>query len=175
MEASTALNFINALIVVIGVPSLVAAFVYIGRQLQALDALGATMQAMKHNVSLCIFALIKMNKIGSDEVVTFSPASLTRIGTDHISRVGIKAVIDDETNRRVLFSDMAADRPRTKYDVEMMAVNVILEAVVQNAPMMRPAKAYLYSHPSEDLLSVAYMAGLYLRDQYLSAHPEIAE
>jgi hypothetical protein len=55
-----ALNTINAIVVIVGVPWLVAAFVYVGRQFQKLDALTVTMEEVKHNVNLSTFALIKM-------------------------------------------------------------------------------------------------------------------
>jgi len=48
-----ALNTINAIVVIVGVPSLVAAFIYVGRQFEKLDTLNTAMDAVKHNVNLC--------------------------------------------------------------------------------------------------------------------------
>ena len=78
-----ALNTINAIIVIVGVPWLAAAaFGYVGRQFQKLDALTATIEAVKHNVNLSTFALIKMNELEGDKVQAFSPSRLTREGDE---------------------------------------------------------------------------------------------
>jgi hypothetical protein len=172
---NSALIVLNAVVVTIGVPALVAAFIYIGRQFQKLDTLNATMDGVKHNINLCTFALIKMNKIDTDKVVAFSPASLTREGCEYIARIGIKGLIDDDEHSRALFSSIEGDKPRTRYDVELSAVTAIFAALIESTYVMQAVKVYLYNHPSEDMRSIAYLAGLYLRDRYLSTHPEIAE
>jgi hypothetical protein len=141
--ASSAFDILNALIVIIGVPSLVASFIYTGRQFQKLDTLNATMEAVKHNTNLCTFALIKMNKIDEDKVQTFSPASLTRRGNEYITDLGLKAFLDDEGHAHDLFSIIDADYPKTKYDVEVAAVKTVFEALIGKADMPQSVKIYL--------------------------------
>jgi hypothetical protein len=168
-----ALNTINAFVVIVGVPSLVAAFIYVGRQFEKLDALITAMEAVKHNVNLCTFALIKMNKLEGDKVQAFSPASLTRGGDEYLASIGMKDAIDRYS--RDLLSKIERNHPRSKYDVEVSAINTMFEALTDTTPMMHAAKVYLYNHPYDRIQEVAYLAGLYLRDRYLEAHPEIAE
>jgi hypothetical protein len=169
------LNTINALVIIVGVPSLTAALIYIGRQFEKLDTLTATMEAVKHNVNLCTFALIRMNKIEGDQVQAFSPTRLTRAGTKYLSHIGIKEVIEREANRLELFGRIDQEDPGSKYDVEVLTTQIMFEALTSSTPMMHAVKVYLYNHPAENISNVAYLAGLYLRDRYLEAHPEIAE
>jgi hypothetical protein len=170
-----ALNIINAFVVIVGVPSLTGALIYIGRQFEKLDALTAAMDAVKYNINLCTFTLIKMNKLDGDKVQTFSPAALTREGDAYLERIGVKEVIDRGPSAPVLFSRIEREEPKSKYDVEILAVNAMFDALTDARSLMHTAKVYLYNHPSDRIHEVAYLAGLYLRDRYLEAHPEIAE
>jgi hypothetical protein len=169
------LNTINALVIIVGVPSLTAALIYIGRQFEKLDTLTATMEAVKHNVNLCTFALIKMNQLEGDKVQTFSPALLTREGDEYLEVTGVKSVIDDKAVRADLFDSIKHHDPQSRYDVEVLAINAMFNALTDTTPMMHAAKVYLYNHPYDRIQEVAYLSGLYLRDRYLEAHPEIAE
>lgn len=170
-----ALDIINAFVVIVGVPSLVAALIYVGRQFQKLDTLNATMEAVKHNINLCMFALIKMNKLEGDKVHALSPASLTREGYEYLGRVGVKDAIDHETYGSDLLGRIDRNQPGSKYDVEISAIQTMFAALTDTSPEMRAVKIYLYNHPDEGLPAIAYLAGLYLRDRYLAAHPEIAQ
>jgi hypothetical protein len=116
-----------------------------------------------------------MNKIEGDKVQAFSPACLSQEGDEYLTRVGVTAAVHDETHRRNLFGRIDRDRPRSRYDVEISAVNAMFDALTDPTPTMHAAKVYLYNHPYDRIQDVAYLAGLYLRDRYLEAHPEIAE
>jgi hypothetical protein len=153
----------------------VAAFIYIGRQFQKLDALTATMEAVKYNVNLCTFAPIKMNKLEGDKVQAFSPTRLTREGDEYLELIGVKSILGDKTAEADLFSRIQQHKPCSRYDVEVLAINTMFDALTNPTRIMHAAKVYLYNHPYDRIQEVAYLAGLYLRDRYLEAHPEIAE
>lgn len=59
MSLMNALNFINGVFVLVGVPTLIGALVYIGRKVQILDTLSADMDALKHNIRVVTAYLIR--------------------------------------------------------------------------------------------------------------------
>jgi len=115
-----------------------------------------------------------MNKIDG-KVETFSPALLTLEGEEYLSRIGVKSSLDDAACRADLFSRIEKQKPCSRYDVEVVAVNAMFDALTNPSSLMHAAKVYLYNHPYDRIQEVAYLAGLYLRDRYLEAHQEIAE
>jgi hypothetical protein len=96
-------------------------------------------------------------------------------GNRYLARIGIKAAIDDDAHRRDLFNRIDRDYPRSRYDVDVSATRVVFEALADAGSMMHAVKIYLYNHPSEHIQEITYLAGLYLRDRYLEAHPDIAD
>jgi len=55
------LNTVNQIVLIVGLPAIIAAAIYIGRKLQILDNLQESSEKIKHNLALCSHALIKKN------------------------------------------------------------------------------------------------------------------
>lgn len=54
-----ALNLINAVVILIGIPTMLGAFIYIGRKLQILDTLSKDVDNIKHNLGVVMNYLIR--------------------------------------------------------------------------------------------------------------------
>ena len=102
----------------------------------------------------------------------FSPSQLTREGDEYLKLIGVKSILDDKTAKADLFSRIRQHKPCSRNDVEVLAVNTMFDALTNPTRIMHAAKVYLYKHPYDRIQEVA---GLYLRDRDLEAHPEIVE
>ncbi len=71
----------NAVVVTLGVPTLIGSSLYIGRKLQILDSLHETTCTIKHNLTIITHYLTKNHKnFNPAELKAFSPLQLTESG-----------------------------------------------------------------------------------------------
>ena len=111
-----------------------------------------------------------------------SPRKMNDIGLEVYAETGAKQVFED--NAAFFLEELTKKDPKTAYDVEEAAFEVLL-ANLQN-PLYNPIKNYLYSGPSKVVkkdssgndLEVELSMGLLLqlmslelRDRYLELHP----
>ena len=68
---------------------------------------------------------------------------------------------------------MQEEDPKTKYDVEKVAVKSVW--VLADQPYFKEVKKYLYNKPDLRFKDYALMLGVYARNKYLEKHPEIVD
>ncbi len=161
--------FLNVL-TTLGVFSVLGAFLYIGRKLQILDTLELTVEKMKNNVTVISSFMIKNHdEFDSAELETYSPFQLTDEGRKLIEDLGFEQVF--ATHKSDFFSFIDSEQVKLKYDVENAAIKSI--HTLSSESFMDFLKVFLYNHPKRNLGNIAPTLGVYIRDAYLSEHPEI--
>jgi hypothetical protein len=165
-------NTIVSLISVVGFPSIMATLVYIGRKLEILDQLVLSMDAVKTNIRVIADHLTKYDsRFEPKELRAMSPYQLTEGGEQFIRDLDFHSVFARE--RSAFFDYIHSRDPKTKYDVEQAAIQSIL--FLSDQPFMKFLKVFLYNTPQRTMADVAPTLGVFVRNAYLEAHPEIAE
>lgn len=124
-----------------------------------------------------IAALAEKNTLDNPDLFsTNSPVNLTPDGIAFIEKVGWKASIDNEDNRKSLFETLDKFKLQTKYDVEKYSIVLLTElaGMRENNPYT-PVKRFLYENAKLDDFKVITACAIYLRDKYLESHLEIKE
>lgn len=167
-----AIEIINRIVVVVGLPTIIAAVLVMGRKLQILDSLNETAKTIKHNMTVISFFLTKHNKeFNSSELQAFSPLQLTDDGRRFIKAIGFDNVFI--ANKKAFLDFINNESPRLKYDVEISAIKSIV--ALSNEPFMEFLKIYFYNNPKRSLDNLSPTLGIYIRDLYLADHPEITQ
>jgi hypothetical protein len=96
---------------------------------------------------------------------------LTNTGKKLITDIGFDAIFEENKSDFVEFID--SEMPKLKYDVELAAIKSI--SALSDQEYMNPLKVFFYNNPKRSLQNVAPTLGIYIRDDYLEAHPEITE
>ncbi len=170
MYIMNALEVINSIVVLVGVPSVLGSVLYLGRKLQILDSLDDTTRTIKHNLTVVTNFLIKHNQeFDSSELQTFSPLQLTDVGKELIKHFDFENIFN--VNKAEFFKFIDSENPKLKYDVEVSAVKSII--ALSNEPFMDFLKIYFYNNPNRNFDNISPTLGIYVRDKYLSEHPEI--
>ena len=160
------------IIMTIGVGAVVAGLIYIGRKLQILDDLKVTTDKIKANVKVVGDFLTRDNKnFNPSELQAYSPLRLTPEGENFIKKTGFDTVFDK--NKADFFRCIDSEKPKLKYDVEIAAIKSI--SMLYDKEYMNFLKVLFYNTPSRSMENTAPTLGVYLRDKYLVAHPEIIE
>ncbi len=160
------------IILAVGVTSVLAAFIYIGRKLQILDTLQTTTDKIKCNVNVISNYLIKnAENFNPSELQTFSPFQLTPNGTEFIKKIGFDNIFNQ--NKEDFFKYIESEKPKLKYDVEIASIKSI--SALYEKEYMNFLKVFFYNNPGRNLGNTAPTLGIYVRDNYLSEHPEITE
>ncbi len=165
------MNITNT-ILAIGVPSIIGAFIYVGKKLQVLEDLKISVDKMKHNLMVVCNFLIKNNdEFSSSELKTLSPLQLAHEGNDFITNVGFDKVFSE--HKKVFFTFIDDEQPKLKYDVEIAAIKSIY--FLYDKDFMQFLKIYFYNKPERNFENTAPTLGVYIRDAYLAEHPEITQ
>ena len=167
---SSGISFLNV-ITTIGVVSIIGGLIYIGRKLQILDTLTITTEKMKTNLNAIANHMIKGYNFDPSELKTYSPIQLTDVGKEFIKTLGFDNVF--EKNKKDFFSSIDNENPKLKYDVESAAIKSI--SVLYEKEYMNFLKVFFYNHPARNIENTAPTLGVYIRDQYLTEHPEITQ
>ena len=169
------------IVVVIGVPSVIGAFIYCGKKLEKIDNvdtkvgnLEKIINKIKHNIQVICNSLTESPDINFDHgrLQSFSPLRLTEKGMKYL-REDVKFLDIFNENKQDFFNYLNSEEPKTKFEVEQTANKSIL--FLFNKEYIKPIKIYLYNNPNENLQSLSQVAGVYVRDKYLEEHPEIKE
>ena len=111
-----------------------------------------------------------------------SPRRMNRMGIEVYEETGAKQVFED--NKNFFLAELEKKNPKTAYDVEDAAFEVLLANLQE--PIYNPIKSYLYTSPSKIVkkdesgsdLEIELSMGLLLqlmslelRDSYLELHP----
>jgi hypothetical protein len=172
MDQNNIVQVINSIIILIGVPATIVGLVFIGRKLQVLDQLAITTEKIKYNLKVVSdFLSENANNFNSSSLQNYSPVQLTESGSAFVEELGFEAVF--KKNRADFLAFIDEEEPHFKYDVENAAIKSIY--FLKDKSYMSFLKVYLYNTPKRRMNDVAPTLGIYVRDQYLAAHPEITE
>ena len=165
------MEFLNV-IIAIGVATTVGGLIYIGRKLQILDDLKNVIDKVKGNLKVISDFLIRDNKnFNSSELQVLSPFTLTAEGENFIKKIGFQNVFGD--NKEDFFHCIESEKPKLKYDVEAAAIKSI--SMLYDEEYMNFLKVFFYNNPKRSMENTAPTLGVYVRDKYLSEHPEITQ
>lgn len=162
----------SELFALIGLPSMLGGFFFLGRKLQTLDSLHETTKGIKHNLAVVTNFLTRHHaEFDPSELQTLSPLQLTEGGKEFIESVGFDKVFAEHKEKFFQFINQEA--PKFKYDVELAAIKSII--AFSQEPFMDFLKIYFYNNPNRSLDNVSPTLGIYIRDFYLLEHPEITQ
>lgn len=164
------LSVLNEVSLLIGIPTILGCFLYMGRKFQVLDDLKEDLEKVKHNVKLIAdFLTRKEPSFDASKLKHYSPLRLTENGMAFIKTLGFDGVFRD--NKKEFFAFINEEEPKVKYDVEFSSIKSIY--FLMDKPFMNFLKHYMYEHPEERVDRLAPTLGVYIRDAYLAEHPEI--
>ena len=134
----------------------------------------STATMLIHNVKVISDHLAKNSKkFDLSELKATSPYQLTEQGEKFIKDLGFNSVLENESNKKAFFDFIDSEKSVTKYDVEVSAIKSIY--AFSDEPYMKFLKVFLYNNPKRDMGNIAPTLGIYVRNKYLEAHPEIKE
>lgn len=164
------IDFMQKIIVYLGVPTIVAVLIYIGKKLQILNDLKETMDKVKHNIKVICDTLLQSEiKFDSREIRSFSPFQLTEEGRQKIKSLDFNNIFAENKSDFLAFID--SEQPKTKYDVEIASIKSVITLFEKE--YFNAIKSYLYNNPEVDDRALRTTLGVYIRDQYFALHPEI--
>jgi hypothetical protein len=164
------LSVLNEISLLIGIPTILGCFLYMGRKFQILDDLKEDLEKVKHNVKLIAdFLTRKEPSFDVSKLKHYSPLQLTDNGMAFIKTLGFDRIFKD--NEKVFFAFIDEEEPKMKYDVELSSIKSIY--FLMDKLFMNFLKQYMYDHPDERIDRLAPTLGVYIRDHYLAEHPEI--
>ncbi|MEK7561021.1 MAG: hypothetical protein AAB539_03645 [Patescibacteria group bacterium] len=168
----SASKFID-IILTIGIPAIVLALIYIGKKLQILSDLRIAIEKIKNNIKVISDYLITNHStFDPTELRAYSPLRLTEAGEAFIQKIGFNNVF--EKNKTDFFSFIDEENPKLKYDVEAAAIKSI-RVFYEEKEFISFLKVFFYDNPNRNLENTAPTLGVYIRDKYLSEHPEITQ
>ena len=160
------------IITMIGIPSIILGVLYIGKKLQILSDVEKTTTKIRHNVQIVASYLTRYHsKFDPRELQTLSPISLTEKGREFIKSIGFENIF--EKNKKEFFEFIDKENPQVKYDVEAAAIKSI--HALYDRTYMQFLKVFLYNNPDRNMENIAPTLGVFVRDKYLEAHPEITQ
>ena len=137
-------------------------------------SIGKKLSKVKDNVLVVIthLATSRSARLNTDLIVSMSPLQIPPAGFVVVEQSGLKKIMDNPDCHKVILKQIEDMQPATKLDVEQKSI-VLFETIMLNS-FMNPVKTYLYENPPmREIMPV--LAGLYIRDFYLKAHPEITD
>jgi hypothetical protein len=156
----------------IGIPAGLAGIFYIALKIHVLDDLVKTTAKIKANVKVISDHLIQTSTdFNHTELQSYSPLNLTKEGEKLLTDLGFQNVY--EANRDDFLRFIDSEHPKLKYDVELSAIKAV--SALSDMEYMNFLKVFFYNNPSRNMQNTAPTLGVYLRDKYLEAHPEITQ
>ena len=135
------LDAANSIIVAVGVPATIGGLIYIGKKIQILDDLKITVDKIKHNLTVVAHFLTRNTpNFDPTELQDYSPLRLSAKGANLIKTLGFDAIFEE--HKADFFSCINDDKPKLKYDVEILAIRSIYALAEES--YMKPLKIYLY-------------------------------
>lgn len=103
---------------------------------------------------------------------TGSPTHLTEEGRKALEKIGFKKDIDDNIEK--LFKLIDRFKPKSRFDVEQICVGLIRYVMSdKELTIFNKTEGFLFNNPAYNNSEYFKAAGLYLRDKYLDAKPDI--
>lgn len=164
----TALEWVNTVVVALGLPTVLGAFLYIGRKLQLLDNL-------KNEIDDNIRPDLKdvRERLATWEGKTAglyqsqSPISLTEQGRKYLQKSGLKAFIDE--NKEGLMQQVQHEQTmQSPYDVQQIAFEFFDELDLPDS-LEKRTKNFAFNH-GISMDALRRIGGIYFRDICLAEH-----
>jgi len=166
------IQILNGIIIIIGIPTIVGVLIKFGGKLQTLKTIEGAVEKIKHNMKVMGDYLTRHHsKFNPAELKAFSPLQLTEGGKKLVKDVGFDNVFNNNKSDFFLFID--SEHPKLKYDVEVASTKSIY--VLADKSYLQFLKVFFYNHPDRNMENTAPTLGVYVRDKYLSEHPEITQ
>ena len=149
------LNTINAIIVSLGIPTIIGALIYIGMKLQILKDLEPIRER---------FAVVesKVNDLWQDRVApAHSPRQLNPLGREILEKSGIKEIVDNK--KEELLKIIKGKNLKNAYDTEAEILSVMNDLPKHCPDVIEKLKTGAYQTGSS-ISNVLLVGGIYLRD-----------
>jgi len=166
MNWNNAIQIVDGLIILVGIPVIVNMFISIGKKLQVIDSLD---DLVRKNIQPDLKDLRERFVVVEDRVKsvwkdTFAPASSPRQlniqGENILEGSGIKEIIDDKKND--LFAVIKSKNISNPYDAEQCILSTVNE-LKNDAVLIEKLKTGAFS-VGADIDSVLLVGGIYLRN-----------
>ena len=140
----------------------------------SIESIKTNLTAVKINLTAVTTFLSTLHPTSfpSSILTKMSPYQIQSEGKRIIEESGLITILDQSENLSKIFSFIDAQNPKTRLDVERLSF--ISFNANQTDNIFNPVKTYLYNHPDAREF-YPYLAGVYIRDKYLSKHPEIIQ
>lgn len=177
------LKWLNAIILSIGLPTLIGVAIKIGRKLQVLDDVKKTigekcneancherMNAMETLYNEKINVLMRLSAKDEFSNIRNSPRQLNNEGNIVLNHSGFKEIID--SNIDYLFKEITNTNPRDYYEVEFQSEKIINKIKTETNLEKIKSCAERVNIPIEMLLVIG---SVYLSNKYLEKYPELTK
>ncbi|OGH64188.1 MAG: hypothetical protein A2821_03810 [Candidatus Magasanikbacteria bacterium RIFCSPHIGHO2_01_FULL_41_23] len=159
-------RFIN----IVGIPSLLLGFLYIGKRLQLLDDINNTVKSLKHNIKvICDHLISKFDGFDHTLLVNYSPLKLKPEAVKLLEIIGFIEMF--KQHKQDFFDLINNEQPKTKFDVELQSIKAVL--ILFEKDYFTEVKNYLYNNPNVEYKKFAQVLGIYVRDKYFNEHKMI--
>lgn len=149
------LNMINTAVVSLGIPSVIAAAIYIGRKLQILDDLKGIRGRFDVVES-------RVGDLWADRLApAHSPRQLNDRGSKVLEESGIKSVVDGKKDE--LLRMVKEKNPTNAYDAET-AITEVMEQLPKSFPDIVPILKQGAFRVGADIDAVLFVGSIYLRN-----------
>ena len=133
------MSFVNT-IATLGIASIVAALIYIGKKLQVLDDLQITTGKIKTNLKIVSdYLTISRSDFNHKELEAYSPLKMTPAGEKLVKGLGFDEVFNKQ--QADFFHYIDGEEPKLRYDVENAAIRSI--AALSDQKYMEFLKVFL--------------------------------
>ena len=150
------LNIINAVVVSLGIPTIIGAAIYIGKKLQILDDLKAVRDK---------FAVVESRVSDLWEAklsFTSSPRQLNEIGNRILTESGINTIIESKQND--LLRIVKEKNPSTAYDAERIILDTVMKIPELYPNLVNNLKEGAF-RVGKDIDTLLFVGGLHLRNR----------
>jgi len=162
------LEWVNAAIVALGLPTVLGAFLYVGRKLETLDTLKSEVD---NNIRPDLKDVRERLSLWEGKTAGLyqaqSPISLTEQGRAYLHQSGLKTFIDE--HREALMQQVDHDSSmQSPYDVQQISFEFFDELDLPDS-LEKRAKNFAYNH-GISMDALRRIGGIYFRDLCLVAH-----
>jgi len=167
MEHISALQWVNTIVVLLGLPAIIASLIFIGRKLQTLDSLKKEVDDnIRPDLKDVRERFATLEGKSSALFQTHSPISLTPKGEQYLKESGLKVYIDEHQDD--LMEECGLNKKmETPYDVQQVAFEFFSE---HDFPQDVEDKVKTYAYEQGvSLEALRRTAGIYFRDLGLAA------
>ncbi len=129
------------------------------------ESIKDALKPLKNNVKVISDYLINSAlPFDHTKLEAYSPLKVTAVGEQYLSAVGFAQVFSD--HKEAFYEYIEREDPKNDYDIENAAIRSVLQLFQEE--YFFPVKNYFYNNPNEDKNSFFRVAGVFVRDKYMS-------